>query len=146
MNRNQTVLILASSLGLTLLGTFASSLTPTPALALSATPETTWNRTELYFGSGKPDGSSVTDKEFAAFVDQEITPRFPDGLTLLTGYGQYKGQSGRIVKEKSFVLVLLTEKTAKEANAKIEAIRKLYKGAFKQESVLRVDESTRVSF
>jgi hypothetical protein len=119
----------------------------TSSLASTANTPVTWNRTELFFGSVKPDGSSVTDKEFNAFVDKEITPRFPEGLTLLSGYGQYKGSSGKIVKERSFVLILLTEqKAAKDANAKIETIRKVYKSAFKQESVLRVDEPTRVSF
>jgi hypothetical protein len=45
-------------------------------------------RTELYFGSSKPDGSVITLEQFQHFLDQEITPRFPDGLTLLTGLGQ----------------------------------------------------------
>lgn len=47
-----------------------------------------WNRTELYFGTGRPDGSVVSDAEFQQFVDIQVTPRFPDGLTLLAGYGQ----------------------------------------------------------
>src|SRR5262245_20034140 len=45
-------------------------------------------RTELYFGTAKPDGV-VTDEEFHLFLDTEITPRFPDGLTLLKGDGQF---------------------------------------------------------
>src|SRR5215207_3250304 len=38
-------------------------------------------RTELFFGSSRPDGSMVTEAQFTQFLDQEITPRFPDGLT-----------------------------------------------------------------
>lgn len=30
----------------------------------------------------------VTDEEFSQFLNDEVTPRFPDGLTLLKGYGQ----------------------------------------------------------
>lgn len=105
-----------------------------------------WSRTELYFGSAKPDGSYVPEMQFRQFVDKEVTPRFPDGLTLLTGYGQYKGSDGQIAKEQSFVLVLLYPKLDKDTNAKIEAIRLAYKKAFNQESVLRVDEGARVSF
>src|SRR6185503_16288331 len=41
-----------------------------------------WNRTELYFGSSKPDGSVVTEAEYQLFVNNEVTPRFPDGLTV----------------------------------------------------------------
>ena len=64
-------------------------------------------RTELFFGTAKPDGV-VTEEEFLAFVDAEITPRFPDGLTLLKGDGQFRGEDGVIIKEESFVLILLS--------------------------------------
>ncbi len=147
MNPQKTALILATTFALGALSLIAAPLTAIPpVLAASASSKDLWNRTELFFGSAKKDGSSVTDKEFSAFVDKEITPRFPDGLTLLSGYGQFKGSSGKIIKEKSFVLVLLTEKTEKDANVRIETIRARYKQTFRQESVLRVDETTRVSF
>src|SRR5262245_61608276 len=34
-------------------------------------------RTELFFGSATPDGAAVTDEDFRAFLEHEITPRFP---------------------------------------------------------------------
>lgn len=40
-------------------------------------------REELYFGMRKPDATLVTEAESQAFVDSVITPRFPDGLTVL---------------------------------------------------------------
>src|SRR3979411_1880289 len=61
-------------------------------------------RTELFFGSNKPDGSVVSEAEFQRFLDLEITPRFPDGLTLLTGLGQFRGSSGRVERERSMLL------------------------------------------
>ena len=105
-------------------------------------------RTELFFGTAKPDGV-VTDEEFFAFLDQEITPRFPDGLTLLKGDGQFRGESGVIVKEDSFVLILLYPlEDFRDSSRKINAIRRLYRAQFQQESVLRVDDpfAVRVSF
>ena len=60
-------------------------------------------RTELYFGTAMPDGA-VTDEEFRAFIDREVTPRFPDGLTVLEAEGQFRGADGILVKERSFVL------------------------------------------
>ena len=105
-----------------------------------------FSRTELYFGAEKPDGSEVTEVEFEQFVDDEATPSFPDGLTTLTGEGQYRGSDGAIVEEKSFVLILLYPPGDTEANAEIEEIREEYKSEFEQESVLRVDTSARVSF
>lgn len=105
-----------------------------------------WRRTELYFGSQKPDGSAVSEAEFEEFVDAIVTPRFPDGLTLLTGYGQFRNSANVIVEEQSFVMILLYPRDDKEAGAEIEEIRTAYKDAFDQESVLRVDSLERVSF
>src|SRR5688572_26537686 len=47
-------------------------------------------RTELFFGLARPDGSRVSVDEFQQFLDQEVTPRFPAGLTLLGGDGQFR--------------------------------------------------------
>jgi hypothetical protein len=107
----------------------------------------TWNRTELYFGSSKPDGSVVSEKKFQRFVDEEVTPRFPDGLTVLTGNGQFKNSAGVILKERSMVLILLYPLEPNDSSSmKIEEIREAYKSAFQQESVLRVDSLASVSF
>src|SRR5215210_4657517 len=65
-----------------------------------------WNETRLFFGTSKPDGTVVTDEQFKAFIDVHVTPRFPDGLTLLTGYGQFRNSSGAIAKETSLLLIL----------------------------------------
>jgi hypothetical protein len=105
-----------------------------------------WARTELYFGTSKPDGTEVTDEQFKAFLDQEVTPRFPDGLTLLTGFGQFKNASGVIVQERSKLLILLYPLTDDQASDQIEAIRTAYTRAFQQQSVLRVESRAGVSF
>jgi hypothetical protein len=105
-----------------------------------------WARSDLFFGAGKPDGSMVTEEEFKQFLDTVVTPRFPDGLTLLTGFGQYRNQAGTIVQERSMLLILLYPKRNNATNALIEEIREAYKAAFQQESVLRVDTKGRVSF
>jgi hypothetical protein len=104
-----------------------------------------WVRTELYFGTSKPNGE-VTDAEFATFVDSEVTKRFPDGLTLLTGYGQFRTANGTLIREKSHVLILFYGLRVQDANQKIQEIRRLYKDAHGQESVLRVDTFSLVSF
>jgi hypothetical protein len=106
-------------------------------------------RTELFFGSERPNKPEVSDIEFKQFLDEQVTPRFPDGLTVLKGFGQFRESSGEIVQESSFVLILLyPRETLRDSSAKIEEIRTLYKNRFEQESVLRVDDprSVRVSF
>lgn len=108
--------------------------------------EALWNRTELYFGLDKPDGSEVTKQEFYRFVDKKVTPRFPDGLTLLRGSGQFRESDGDIIEERSRVVILLYPPDDSEANKEIQDIREAYKRAFEQESVPRVDSRERVSF
>jgi hypothetical protein len=105
-----------------------------------------WSRTELYFGTNKPDNQPVTDAEFTRFVDTYVTERFPDGLTLLTAYGQFRNSRGELIREKSFLLILLYQPQMQDAGKRIEEIRSVYKDTFSQESVLRVDSFSFVSF
>ena len=110
--------------------------------------ETFW-RTELYFGRDKNDGTQVSDEEWAQFLDEFVTPKFPDGLTVLDGNGQYRLENGKIVKEKSKVMILLYKPKTRLVNSrKIDQIRNEYKKRFKQESVMRIDflQTIRVSF
>src|SRR6266508_151525 len=80
----------------------AGTATSTPARANPATtalptaavsPGRLFTRTELYFGRNRP-GGEVSEEEFQHFVDVEVTKRFPDGLTLLGGLGQFREESG----------------------------------------------------
>jgi hypothetical protein len=95
-------------------------------------------RLELLFGSGHERPTPVGEEEWAAFMAAEITPRFPDGLTVLTGYGQWRDMSGTLVWEASRLL-LIWYTPAADADIRIEAIRAAYKARFGQESVLRAD-------
>ncbi len=100
-----------------------------------------WVRTELFFGTAKPDGTAISEAEWQTFVDAEITPRFPDGLTVLTGSGQWQGDDEEIVQERSKIVILLYPREAiAESNAEIEDIRAAYEREFQQESVLRADD------
>lgn len=76
-----------------------------------------------------------------------MTPRFPDGLTVLGGNGQWKGEDGRVVKERSkLVIILYPADSAADSGKKIEEIRSAYEKQFQQESVLRTDSTEQVSF
>ncbi|MBD2021505.1 DUF3574 domain-containing protein [Leptolyngbya sp. FACHB-36] len=102
-------------------------------------------RTELFFGLSKSDGSTISEEDFQDFVDREVTGRFPDGLTLLSGSGQFRDSNGTVVKEGSKLLILLYP-FSKESSRAIQDIRAAYVTAFQQQSVLRVDEQSCVSF
>ncbi|GGT17985.1 DUF3574 domain-containing protein [Streptomyces chromofuscus] len=104
--------------------------------------------TRLLFGTARPGGGPVvTDRQFMAFVDEEVTPDFPDGLTVQSGRGQWRHAGGTIGKERSYELVLLYPVgEAASRDRRIEEIRRDYEKAFGQESVGRVDQRVRVDF
>ena len=138
--------LVLSFLALTL--ALPGALAPRPLLAQPACAEGAFPmaRLELYFGTQRPGGAPVTEAEWAAFLDEEVTPRFPDGLTVLEGNGQWRNSKGVITKETSTVMVILYEPAAEKETA-IEDIRAAYKDRFDQESVMRVDGPTQcVSF
>ena len=100
----------------------------------------------MFFGTEKP-GPDVTDAQFRGFVNRVVTPRFPDGLTQYDALGQFRDSSGRIVKERAKVIILLYPvEAAGPSSVKIEEIRDGYEDAFEQESVLRSDSVELVSF
>jgi hypothetical protein len=104
---------------------------------------TGWAQDTLYFGMSKP-GGSVSPADWQGFVDSEISPRFPDGLTQLAADGQWR-TGDKIEKEGSRVLILVHQDNA-SAEAKIAEIVASYKNRFQQESVLRVKQRVQASF
>jgi hypothetical protein len=102
-------------------------------------------RLELLFGTLRRNSPPVSEEEWASFLEAEVTPRFPDGLTVLSGYGQWRGNDGVLAKERSIVLVIWYTPNAR-TEADIEAIRSAYKQRFNQQSVMRVDSVSCVSF
>lgn len=106
---------------------------------------TLMQRTELFFGLSRPDGGTIGEPVWQAFVDDTITPRFPDGFTLLEGAGQWRQSDGKILHERSKILLLLHPCDA-DATRKLEEIRTAYKQRFNQESVIREDGRVWVSF
>jgi hypothetical protein len=102
-------------------------------------------RAELFFGRNIGDRLGVSDADFQAFVDAELTPRFPSGLTVLDAAGQWRGANGVIGREPSkLVLLALPGRTGGED--KLDAIRQAYEKRFSQEAVLVTVQPTCMSF
>ena len=100
---------------------------------------------QLFFGRNIGDKPGVSETEFRRFVDEEITPRFPDGLTVLDGGGQWRGDENRLIREASKVVLIVLPK-GRDAPARVEAVRAAYKSRFRQESVMLVTQASCVSF
>ncbi len=105
----------------------------------------TMARVELLFATARNDGRPITEDEWQAFVHDEVTPRFPDGLTEVSGRGQWRGPDGVTASSPSRILLIWYMRTA-ASEAHIEAIRSAYRQQFEQHSVMRVDGADCVSF
>lgn len=104
--------------------------------------------TRLFFGTQRPDGGpDVTDPQFLAFIDRQVTPSFPSGLTIQDGRGQWRDSRGTIERERSYELILLYPASeARTRDPQIERIRTAYEDAYTQDSVARLDERTLADF
>ena len=98
---------------------------------------------EMYFGLGLNVGNTtgvsaqITNDAWNKFVDDVITPRFPDGLSVVDiSNGQWLSTTtGTIEKEKSKLLILLMADTHENLR-KVKEISEIYCQQFLQESVL----------
>jgi hypothetical protein len=90
-------------------------------------------RTTLYFGLGRPKGM-VSELEWQVFLRDEVTPRFPDGLTVWEAQGQWQSKAG-IGHERTKVL-LLVHADSPTARDRVQSVIARYRKAFDQESVL----------
>ena len=99
----------------------------------------------LFFGRSQGTVEVVTDAAWRAFLAEEITPRFLDGLTVMDAAGQWRDASGTIVRERSKVLLILAE-PGPSGMRRTDEIMQAYKRTFDQEAVLRAVTTACVSF
>ncbi|MFE5242998.1 DUF3574 domain-containing protein [Streptomyces sp. NPDC056627] len=116
--------------------------------AAPAARGTAYVETRLFFGTERPDGgTAVTGAQFRSFIDREVTPSFPSGLTVQEGRGQWRDSNGVIERERSYELILLYPASeARLRDPQVERIRTAYEKAYAQDSVARLDERTLADF
>jgi len=101
---------------------------------------------ELMFGRKIGDRIAVSEGEWSRFVDREITPRFPDGLTVFNAAGQWRDKSSnKIIREPSKIVQIVLPGVDGEFN-RLNEIAEAYKSRFKQQSVGVIVRPACVSF
>ena len=116
-----------------------------PQLACGAGEEP-MRTAQLFFGQNIGDKPGVTDADFRAFTDEVLTPRFPQGLTVLDGGGQWTGPENRLIREAAKVVVLVLPAANGETRRKLGEVRQAYVERFHQDSVMMVSQRACVSF
>jgi hypothetical protein len=100
-----------------------------------------WLEAELLFGR-----AHVSEGAWSRFLATEVTPRFPDGFTVLDGSGQWRAPGGtKISRERSKVVMVAMAPVA-DNDAKLQAVIDAYKTRFKQQSVGLIVRPACVSF
>jgi hypothetical protein len=90
---------------------------------------------ELVFGRRIGSRGIVRESGWRRFVAREVTPRFPEGLTILAGNGQWRDpSSGRIMREPVTVVIIAMPGT-QEDHDRLGEIAAAYKKSFRQQSV-----------
>jgi hypothetical protein len=100
---------------------------------------------QLFFGRNDLAASRIDDAEFRRFVDQELSPRFPDGLTMLDGGRQWAGAENQRIRESAKVVLIVLPGRG-DARARIAAVRAAYKARYHQDPALVVSEPACASF
>ena len=81
----------------------------------------------------------VSDADWTQFVDNEITPRFPAGLSVSDVYGQWRSPQGQFEREQTKALFLVLTGSSAERQS-LDLVRDAYKQRFHQNSVMLVEQ------
>jgi Protein of unknown function (DUF3574) len=107
-----------------------------------------WVDTQLYFGLGPADSpeKGVSEAAWRDFLDKEVTPRFPAGLSVMDVYGQWQGKKEKSPERIRSKMLIVDYPGTPENAARIEAIRAAWKQQTGDQSVLKVTKPADVSF
>ena len=98
----------------------------------------------LYLGQSNAAGP-IPPQQFDEFIDTVVTPKFPDGLTLLPASGRWRAPDNTLVRERTVVLELIYPDDETGRAKGLEVIEQ-YKVKFRQHAVLLVVDRPSVSY
>lgn len=107
-----------------------------------------WVETELYFGLGPADvpEKGVSEASWRNFLDSEVTPRFPSGLSVADVYGQWQGKNQTQPERIRSKMLIIDYPGTAENDQRIEVIRAAWKKSTGDQSVMKVTRRVEVSF
>jgi hypothetical protein len=112
---------------------------PSGASPVCAAPLKPAVEVNLYFGRDKPAGGEVSDAEWASFLADTVTPKFPAGLTVIDARGQHRDPAGVIGSERTKLVVVVVF-DAPAHRARVASIVGTYTKRFGQHEVFRVEQ------
>jgi hypothetical protein len=130
----------AAAIGLLVLLAGFDAAVAQPALQCGGTQKS-WMVAELLFGRER-----VSEAAWSRFLAGEVTPRFPDGLTVYDAKGQWRAPAGTRISEERSKVVMIAMPPSADNDARLQQIVEAYKTRFKQRSVGLIVRPACVSF
>ena len=90
---------------------------------------------ELLFGRDIGRSIGVSERAWMRFVARQLTPRFPDGLTITDAIGQWRDASSGVIVREPAKRVEIVLPGNDDDQARLDAVVQAYKRAFRQRSV-----------
>ncbi|PKQ04797.1 MAG: DUF3574 domain-containing protein [Alphaproteobacteria bacterium HGW-Alphaproteobacteria-11] len=100
----------------------------------------------LYFGLALSGGGTVSERDWTRFLAEVVTPRFPDGLTVVDAYGQWRDPAladAPIIREATKIIIVVHDDVPEAARA-LADIKAEYMFRFGQKSVFHTDAAVRI--
>ena len=126
--------------GLLLLAFSACASTPGGQCAIAGQHPTA----ELVFGRVSDGGPGVSEAQFAKFLQQEISRRFPDGLTVVDAQGRWLPPAGGAIHGPSKTVMIVLGGGSDDRDT-LEAVRAAYTQRFHQPSALLLTDQGCIS-
>ncbi len=94
----------------------------------------------LYFGRNIEGGGEVSERQWAEFVASEVTPRFPDGLSIINVAGQSRNSANQTLRERTKQLIVVVFDPPAH-RAKVQSIVEAYNRRFSQIAVFQAEHT-----
>ena len=86
----------------------------------------------LFCGRAIPGGGEISDADIETFINEIVEPRFPEGFTVWTAMGRWRG-----AEEKTTIIEIM-HPYGSRFDDKVSEIAEEYRQRFQQEAVMRV--------
>ncbi len=123
-----------------LLAAFGAIAHAQPALQCTGNQKS-WVVAELLFGR-----EHVSERSWSRFLAAEITPRFPDGLTVYDAKGQWRPPGSKEIRRERSKVVMIAMPADAGNDARLQQVIDAYKARFRQLSVGLIVRPACVSF
>ncbi len=90
---------------------------------------------DMFFGRDIAGRAPVSEAAWAAFARAEITPRFPDGFTVIDARGQWLDPETNSIGAEASKMVRIDVAPGADVAARVAAVADAYKARFHQMAV-----------